>query len=378
MIVSNTDSLLRHRTIDRCLRDRKNRYTLNDLILACRETFNKQKKEQKGRGKGATEKRSPVSLRTIQLDLQFMRDKERGYAAPIVVYDMKYYRYSDPSFSIEKVNIKKNNYEKIEEILSNLKEISNFSEFRNTRSTIKILDEEIAAIYDRRDPAVSYTGKEKPLGFEYFDNIHDGIINKKVLCIGYYSSRSENIIPIIFYPFYLKEYKGRWYAFGYKDGLDGVYKLPLDRIRDLSYSILPFPNEYTFNPQQYFRDIIGVTRLSGKVRMIEILVKNRIAPFIKLNPIHHSQKVKSVNENGDITFTIEIIPNREFYNLIYSNRPYMEILFPKDIGLESNRRIMAAVESLPQYVTENRATKEPNNGKEEENDLTRNLFSDLK
>lgn len=193
-----------------------------------------------------------------------MRDKERGYAAPIVVYEMKYYRYSDPSFSIEKVNIKKNNLEKIEEILSNLKELSNFSEFQSTRSAIKILDEEIGAIYDRRDPVVSFAGKEKPLGLEYFDSIHDGIVNKKVLCIGYYSSRSENIITIIFYPFYLKEYKGRWYAFGYKDGMDGVYKLPLDRIRDLSYSILPFPTEYSFNPDKYFNDIIGVTRLSGK------------------------------------------------------------------------------------------------------------------
>lgn len=263
MIVANADSLLRHRTIDKCLRDRKNRYTLNDLILACRDAFNQQKKGKKSKSKG-NDKKSPVSARTIQLDLQFMRDKERGYAAPIVVYEMKYYRYSDPSFSIEKVNIKKNNLEKIEEILSNLKELSNFSEFQSTRSAIKILDEEIGAIYDRRDPVVSFAGKEKPLGLEYFDSIHDGIVNKKVLCIGYYSSRSENIITIIFYPFYLKEYKGRWYAFGYKDGMDGVYKLPLDRIRDLSYSILPFPTEYSFNPDKYFNDIIGVTRLSGK------------------------------------------------------------------------------------------------------------------
>lgn len=377
MIVANADSLLRHRTIDRCLRDRKNKYSLNDLILACREAFSLQNKGKKSKGKGAPEKKSPVSARTIQLDLQFMRDKEKGYAAPIVVYEMKYYRYSDPSFSIEKVNIKKNNYYKIEEILSSLKEISNFSEFQSTRSTIKILDEEIGAIYDRRDPVVSYAGKEKPLGLEYFDSIHDGIVNKKTLCIGYYSSRSENIIPIIFYPFYLKEYRGRWYAFGYKDGLDGVYKLPLDRIRDLSYSILPFPDEYSFNPKEYFSDIIGVTRLSGKVREIEILVKNRIAPLIKLNPIHHSQKVKSVNDNGDIVFSVEIIPNREFYNIIYANRPYMEILSPRDIGLESNKRIMTAVELLPQYAIEPKSAKGNNTDKEKDEEMSHNLFSEL-
>ena len=93
MIVANADSLLRHRTIDRCLRDRKNRYSLNDLILACRDAFNQQKKGKKTQGKGITERKSPVSSRTIQLDLQFMRDKERGYAATFVVYEMKYYMY---------------------------------------------------------------------------------------------------------------------------------------------------------------------------------------------------------------------------------------------------------------------------------------------
>ena len=159
--------------------------------------------------------------------------------------------------------------------------------------------------------------------------------------------------------------------------MDGVYKLPLDRIRDLSYSILPFPTEYSFNPDKYFNDIIGVTRLSGKKREIELLVKNRIAPFIKLNPIHHSQRVKSTNENGDMVFTIEIIPNREFYNIIYSNRPYIEILSPRDIGLESNKRIMAAVESLPQYIIEPKSSKGDNINNERYEEMSHNLFSEL-
>ena len=109
-------------------------------------------------------------------------------------------------------------------------------------------------------------GKYHPHGDS---SIYDAIVNRKALCIGYWSSRSNNIMSIIFYPFYLKEYKGRWYALGYKDGLNGVYKLPLDRIRDYSYSILPFPDDYSFNPQEYFSDIIGVTKLSGGVKEIK-------------------------------------------------------------------------------------------------------------
>lgn len=61
MIVANADSLLRHRTIDKCLRDRKNRYTLNDLILACRDAFNQQKKGKKSKSKGND--KNPLCLR---------------------------------------------------------------------------------------------------------------------------------------------------------------------------------------------------------------------------------------------------------------------------------------------------------------------------
>ena len=76
-------------------------------------------------------------------------------------------------------------------------------------------------------------------------------------------------------------------------------------------------------------------------------------------------------------FTIEIIPNREFYNIIYSNRPYIEILSPRDIGLESNKRIMAAVESLPQYIIEPKSSKGDNINKERNEEMSHNLFSEL-
>ena len=41
-----------------------------------------------------------VSLRTIQGDIQMMRSDKLGYNAPIEVYDLKYYRYSDPDYTI--------------------------------------------------------------------------------------------------------------------------------------------------------------------------------------------------------------------------------------------------------------------------------------
>ncbi len=362
-----SNAVLRHKTIDACLRDTTHKYTLLDLINACTAAI----KEKYGAKVGS---RYKVSVRSLQLDIQIMRDKNKGYGAPIIVYEHKYYKYKDPNYSIEKSKLGKGTLSQVSELIANLNQYSSFKELSKLRNISQILEEEIDSILQKRVSVIENESRKDPLGLEYFDTIYDAIINRKALCIGYFSSRSNNIMSIIFYPFYLKEYKGRWYALGYKDGLNGVYKLPLDRIRDYSYSILPFPSEYSFNPDEYFHDIIGVTRLSGEAREIRYLVKNRLAPFIKKNPLHHSQKIVYLHENGDMEFTIRIIPNREFYNLIFDYQPHIQVISPREIGLQANERVLELVSQLPDYSL-NRQKEE--NVQEDSWDNGENLFSNL-
>lgn len=86
---ANKNALIRYKTIDRCLRNRYRRWTIDDLVEACSEALY----EMEGIAKG-------VSLRTVQGDLQIMRSDKLGYNAPIEVYDKIYYRYADPDYSI--------------------------------------------------------------------------------------------------------------------------------------------------------------------------------------------------------------------------------------------------------------------------------------
>ncbi len=86
---ANKNALLRYKTIDRCLRNRYRRWTLDDLVEACSDALY----EMEGVLRG-------VSVRTVQADLQVMRSDRLGYNAPIEVYDGKYYRYADDDYSI--------------------------------------------------------------------------------------------------------------------------------------------------------------------------------------------------------------------------------------------------------------------------------------
>lgn len=85
----NKNALIRYKTIDRCLRNRYRRWTLDDLVEACSDALY----EMEGILRG-------VSVRTVQADIQIMRSDKLGYNAPIEVYDGKFYRYAEDDYSI--------------------------------------------------------------------------------------------------------------------------------------------------------------------------------------------------------------------------------------------------------------------------------------
>ena len=89
---ANKNALIRYKTIDRCLRNRFRRWTIDDLTEACSAAL----REMEGITKG-------VSMRTVQGDLQMMRSDKLGYNAPIEVFDRVYYQYADPNYSINEM-----------------------------------------------------------------------------------------------------------------------------------------------------------------------------------------------------------------------------------------------------------------------------------
>ncbi|WP_408043640.1 hypothetical protein [Tenacibaculum litopenaei] len=114
-MASNKNALIRYKVIDQCLRNSFRRWTLNDLIDACSEALFEYE------GKDVF-----VSKRTVQLDIQHMRSDKLGYEAPIEVYDRKYYRYTDPNYSIKNIPIREGDIAVIQEAITVLKNLKIF------------------------------------------------------------------------------------------------------------------------------------------------------------------------------------------------------------------------------------------------------------
>lgn len=106
----NKNALIRYKTLDRCLRNKYRRWTLNDLVEACSDALYAMEGITRG-----------VSVRTVQADMQVMRSDKLGYNAPIEVYDTKYYRYADPDYSINDSPLDEDMYELVEQAVDMLK-----------------------------------------------------------------------------------------------------------------------------------------------------------------------------------------------------------------------------------------------------------------
>ena len=104
---ANKNALIRYKTIDRCLRNRYRRWTLDDLVDACCDALY----DMEGITKG-------VCARTVQMDIQIMRSDKLGYNAPIVVYDKIYYTYADPGYSITEMPLTMDDCKLIKEAIT--------------------------------------------------------------------------------------------------------------------------------------------------------------------------------------------------------------------------------------------------------------------
>ena len=104
---ANKNALIRYKTIDRCLRNRYRRWTLDDLVDACSEALYDMEGIRKG-----------VCARTVQMDIQIMRSDKLGYNAPIVVYDKIYYTYADPDYSITEMPLSMDDCKLIKEAIT--------------------------------------------------------------------------------------------------------------------------------------------------------------------------------------------------------------------------------------------------------------------
>lgn len=334
---TNKNASIRYQALDKCFRDRRHRYYIDDLIEKCEEAL------YYYNGVGG------VSRRQVFEDIKFM-ESDTGWSIPLErKKDGKkvYYRYEDPDFSINEQPLTDEEAQQLRTVILTL------SRFRGLPS-----NEWIEDVISNLEWRFNLKGKsENIIGFEQNTNLKglnwltpilDATSNHQPLKIVYRNYKNSEVEKtLIVHPWYVKQYNNRWFLFALDDQRYYINNLALDRIQSLEISEeTPFmPNE-NIDFEEYFNDVIGVTIPKDDVLKIRIVLKFSKAqfPYITSKPLHTSQEIISLD---DRTLSIEVRPNYELDQLILSFGPDVEVLEPTEYRDYIKRKL---VENLQKYL----------------------------
>ena len=323
-------TLIRYLAYDKCLQNRGIKYTWQDLQKAANQDLEECDYQ-------------PIGKTQFFQDIKDL--KGTPYLAPIETYKdggQSYYRYSDANYSFRKHELTEAEAEQVRSALLVLSRFKGMPQFEWVQEMIPKI-EQTFKLGNQSDEIIGFEQNVDLKGLNYFGELFNAILHKKVLKIKYKSFKSDQTIEHTIHPYFLKQYNNRWFLFGKLQKYQGITNLALDRIEG---DILPVNQTYLENTEidfnEYFEDIIGVTKPVGKqVEKVKLWFSPAQAPYIHTKPLHGTQKEK-LDESG-LTITIEVIPNVELEQHILRYGENCKVLEPEELKLKIQERLNGAL-----------------------------------
>ncbi len=306
---------IRYQALDRCFRNPGRKYFLEDLLEACNRALD-------------AHSGSAIGLRQLYEDIAFM-ESELGWRVPLLRLRegrRVYYRYGNPSFSISNDPLNEQELLQLEFGMDLLARLGGVPELADLQALLARLRPRAPA---ELRALLALDHNPYLTGIEHVGPLFLAILYRKVLCVQYRDFRSESAYPLVFHPYHLKQYNKRWFVFGLH-AESGVpdWTLALDRIHGLEEMALPFQSAPGICWEEYFDDIVGVTKPAGALpEDIELWVSPASAPYVLTKPLHGSQRKLRHDEEG-LLLRLHLIPNVEFYQLLLALGPNVRVLAP--------------------------------------------------
>ena len=332
----NRNALIRYKTIDNCLRRRHVKWTLDELINACSDALY----EYTGVDK-------IISRRTIQLDIQMMRSGSLGAPAPIEVYENKYYRYADPDYSFTDSPLKDDDLKLMGDTVEMLRQFGGFSAFAGMEDVLGRLEDHVSSMRHKRRPVILLEKNDDLRGLKYIEPLYKAIIAKTPVKIIYKSFKSRDMQKFIFSPYFLKEFRNRWFVYGWKKGAGMIFNLALDRIHEMGAAPGEVYQENTvIDPDTFFDNLIGVTKnINDKAHKVRFWAAPGQVPYIETKPFHKSQFVVQRNEDGSAIFQMEVVLNYELEKDLLGFGEGVKVLAPRQLVHNMSKRLRQAAEN---------------------------------
>lgn len=328
-MATNKNASIRYRALDKCFRDYRHRYFIEDLIEKCEEELE------------SFNFTANVSRRQIFDDIRFM-ESDAGWAIPLErLKDGKktYYRYSDRDFTINEQPLTDDEAQQLKTMIITL------SRFRGLPSN-EWMEEVISNLEWRfnlkgnNENIISFEQNCNLKGLDKPSLVIDATSNHQPMSITYRNYKAYGVEEsILFHPYFVKQYNNRWFLFGLNHKRNQISNLALDRIIDAKTTdAIKFVPNTNVDFNHYFDDIVGVTIPNEEVVKEHIVLqfsKQRF-PYVTSKPIHHSQKTISEEE---CIISIDVIPNNELVAHLLSFGSDVEIVSPSSLRCYISEKI---------------------------------------
>ncbi|MCP9767917.1 WYL domain-containing protein [Lacihabitans sp. LS3-19] len=322
-MATNKHATIRYHALDQCFSNFGRKYFMDDLISACNRAIYDHAGIEDG-----------VKRRQIFDDITFM-ESEAGWAIPLQRHkDGKkvYYRYESKEYSIKSQAINETEARQLQETIMTLSRFKGMPQFEWMEELLIRLE----SSFNIKNTKSAIVGFEQNLylkGLEHFSRIFEAIQNQKVLSIVYKSFKNPEAHKQEIHPYFLKQYNNRWFLFGLSEKYESVSNLALDRIQEVEESNSKYLPNKTFNFEEHFDDVVGVTVTDEEPQKVLLEIEDSLWPYIESKPIHGSQKYKGKTEKG-VQIELNLQINYELVALIFGLGEKVKVVEPEHLANE--------------------------------------------
>lgn len=319
--MANTKNFaVRLQVIDPMLR-RPEGVTLKEMMEACNRRFREMGKEQDD---------MVTAVNTLHNDLDTIKDMYDAKICEEKRGKPKYYRYKDPTFSVFKVGLKPDELEGLEKVLGMLGRLEGLPEFDWAAEMGTHLRASFYNVPKDKGAVISFDSDPDYRGTQWLERLYDCIVKEKVALVTYRDFDREPEM-LVFHPWFLKQYRHRWYVFGKSQRSEGVIRLALDRIERLGTTMMDYEKNTEVDFEHFFDDIIGVAHIdNGGPQEIQFRVPRYQAPWIDTEPLHKSQQ-RVAEDEWTVTYQMRVAINHEVTQKLLGYSEYVEVLAPQDL-----------------------------------------------
>ena len=317
---------IRYQALDKCFSDRTRYYFAEDLLAAIN-------RELDANGAPAISRRT---LFNDINDMQYNNGWDFLFEEPARINGRRYYRYADPNYSIWRRDLNEHQLSQLKSMLLMLQQFRGLPQFERIEEMMQQLEEHYHFELEDTQDIIAFDTNNYVDGLQHLSPLFEAIINKQALKITYRPFNKSPYATIV-HPYYIKQYNGRWFMFGLTT--NGVYQnisnLALDRIQEIEHTTETYIPNTTINFEEYFEDIIGVTKSANDIP-VKILLRfsaHRL-PYVLSKPMHESQRNNRADEG---IIELELVPNKEFYQRLLSFGSDVEVLEPQFVREEMTK-----------------------------------------